>query len=92
MEFVENAKEIKLSERTQQIFIALAAFEESFHKLCELLTEKSDDEKIQEVYENMAEKDLNKVREYQAKTFVEIKNLAKEIMFQTFLGSDHKEI
>ena len=48
MEFTKNAKNIKLSERTKDILIALAAFEESFWKVSELLTEQSDDEEAQE--------------------------------------------
>ena len=47
MELIENAKNIKLSERTKQILVALATFNESFWEVSELLIEKSEDEKIQ---------------------------------------------
>ena len=57
MEFTKNAKNIKLSERTKDILIALAAFEESFWKVSELLTEQSDDEETQEAFVNVAEKE-----------------------------------
>ena len=92
MEFTKNAKNIKLSERTKDILIALAAFEESFWKVSELLTDKSEDEKIQEALENVAEKEQEKAREYQAKAFREMENLIKEKMFQTFFDTRYEEI
>ena len=92
MEFTENAKDIKLSERTRLILLALAAFEESFWRVSELLTEQSDDEKIQEAFENVADREQKMAREYQAKAFKELENLAKEKMFQTFLDTRYEEI
>ena len=92
MEFTKNAKNIKLSERTKDILIALAAFEESFWKVSELLTEQSDDEKTQEAFELVAEREQEEAREYQAKAFKELKNLAKEKMFQTFFETEYREI
>ena len=92
MEFTKNAKNIKLSERTKDILIALAAFEESFWKVCKLLTEKSDDEETQEAFVNVADKEQKEAREYQAKAFKELENLAKEKMFQTFLDTRYEEI
>ena len=92
MEFTKNAKNIKLSERTKDILIALAAFEESFWKVSELLTDKSNDEKIQDAFALVAEREQEKAREYQAKAFKELKNLAKEKMFQTFFDTDYNKI
>ena len=92
MEFTKNAKNIKLSERTKDILIALAAFEESFWKVSELLTEQSDDEETQDAFDNVADKEQEMAREYQAKAFKELKNLAKEKMFQTLFDTDYKEI
>lgn len=89
---IENVKNIKLSERTKQILIALATFNESFWKVSELLTEKSDDEETQEVFDNIAGKEQEKAREYQAKAFKELENLAKEKMFQTFFETEYREI
>ena len=57
MKLIENAKNIKISERTKQMLIALAAFEESFWKVSELLTEQSDDEETQEAFVNVADKE-----------------------------------
>ncbi len=92
MEFTENAKNIKLSERTKDILIALAAFEESFWKVSELLTEQSDDEKTQEAFENVADREQKMAREYQAKAFMELTLLVKDKMFQTFFETEYKEI
>ncbi len=92
MKFTENAKNIKLSERTKQILIALAAFEDSFWELCELLTEKSDDEKIQDAFVNEAEKRQKNARNHYYETINEIEKLMKDNMFQTFYDSSHKEI
>ena len=92
MEFTKNAKNIKLSERTKDILIALAAFEESFWKVSELLTEQSDDEETQEAFVNVADKEQKEAREYQAKAFIEMENLIKEKMFQTFFETEYKEI
>lgn len=92
MELIENAKNIKLSERTKQILVALATFNESFWEVSELLIEKSEDEKIQEAFEMEAEKEQDKAREYQAKAFIEMENLIKEKMFQTFFETEYKEI
>lgn len=89
---IENAKNIKLSERTKQILVALATFNESFWDVSELLIEKSEDEKIQEAFEMEAEKEQDKAREYQAKAFIEMENLIKEKMFQTFFETEYKEI
>ena len=92
MEFSKNAKNIKLSERTKDILIALAAFEESFWKVSELLTEQSDDEEIQEAFVNVADKEQKEAKEYQAKAFKELENLIKKKMFQTFFDTDYNEI
>ena len=92
MKLIENAKNIKISERTKQMLIALAAFEESFWKVSELLTEQSDDEETQEAFVNVADKEQKEAREYQAKAFKELENLAKEKMFQTFFETEYKEI
>lgn len=92
MELIENAKNIKLSERTKQILVALATFNESFWEVSELLIEKSEDEKIQEAFEMEAEKEQDKAREYQAKAFIEMENLIKEKMFQTFFETRYEEI
>ena len=92
MEFTKNAKNIKLSERTKDILIALAAFEESFWKVSELLTEQSDDEETQEALVNVADKEHKEAREYQAKAFKELENLIKKKMFQTFFDTDYNEI
>lgn len=89
---IENAKNIKLSERTKQILVALATFEESFWKVSELLTEKSEDEKTQETFENIADKEQKNAKAYQAKAFIEMGNLIKEKMFQTFFETEYKEI
>lgn len=89
---IENAKNIKLSERTKQILVALATFEESFWKVSELLTEKSTDEAIHVAFENVAEKEQEKAREYESKVFIEMENLIKEKMFQTFFETEYKEI
>lgn len=51
---IENTKYIKLSERTREMLIALAAFNESFWKVSELLTDKSDNETSQEALEGVA--------------------------------------
>lgn len=88
----ENVKNIKLSERTRDLLIALATFNESFWKVSELLTEKSDDEETQEVFDNIAGKEQEKAREYQVKVFNEMENLVKEKMFQTFFETEYKEI
>ena len=80
MEFTKNAKNIKLSERTKDILIALA------------LTEQSDDEETQEAFVNVADKEQKEAREYQAKAFKELENLAKEKMFQTFFETEYREI
>lgn len=92
MEFTENAKDIKLSERTRLILLALAAFEESFWRVSELLTEQGDDGETREVFENVAAKEQEKAMEYQAKAFKELENLAKEKMFQTFFETEYREI
>ena len=92
MEFTKNAKNIKLSERTKDILIALAAFEESFWKVSELLTDKSNDEKTQEAFELVAEREQGKARELHAESFKEMRKLAKEKMFQTLFDTDYKEI
>ena len=92
MEFTENAKNIKLSERTKQMLIALAAFEESFWKVSELLIHKSDDEKIQEAFEMVAEKEQEKAMEYYYKAHKEIKRLMESEMFQTLFETEYKEI
>ena len=89
---IENAKNIKLSERTKQILVALATFEESFWKVSELLTEKSEDEKTQEVFENIADKEQKNAKSYQEKAFREMENLVKDRMFQTFFETEYKEI
>ena len=89
---IENAKNIKLSERTKQILVALATFEESFWKVSELLTEKSEDEKTQEVFENIADKEQKNAKAYQAKAFREMENIVKDRMFQTFFATEYKEI
>lgn len=89
---IENVKNIKLSERTKDILIALAAFEESFWKVSELLTEKSTDEAIQEAFENVAYREQKMAREYQAKSFMELTLLVKDKMFQTFFETEYKEI
>lgn len=89
---IENAKNIKLSERTKQILVALATFEESFWKVSELLTEKSEDEKTQEVFENIADKEQKNAKLYQSKAFREMENLVKDRMFQTFFETEYKEI
>ena len=92
MEFTKNAKNIKLSERTKDILIALAAFEESFWKVSELLTDKSNDEEAQEAFELVAEREQEEARNYYYGAFKELKNLAKEKMFQTLFDTDYKEI
>ena len=92
MKLIENAKNIKISERTKQMLIALAAFEESFWKVSELLTEQSDDEETQEAFVNVADKEQKEAREYQAKAFKELENLIKKKMFQTFFDTDYNEI
>ena len=92
MELIENAKNIKLSERTKQILVALATFNESFWEVCELLTEKSNDERTQNAFDNVAEKEQEKAREYESKVFIEMENLIKEKMFQTFFETEYKEI
>ena len=79
MEFTENAKGIRLSERTREMLIALAAFNESFWKVSELLTDKSDDETSQEALEGVAYKEQKAAMEYQAKVFNEMENLVKEL-------------
>lgn len=89
---IENAKNIKLSERTKQILVALDTFEESFWKVSELLTEKSEDEKTQEVFENIADKEQKNAKSYQAKAFREMENIVKDRMFQTFFETEYKEI
>ncbi len=89
---IENAKNIKLSERTKQILVALATFNESFWEVCELLTEKSNDERTQNAFDNVAEKEQEKAREYESKVFIEMENLIKEKMFQTFFETEYKEI
>ena len=89
---IENAKNIKLSERTKQMLIALATFEESFWDMSELLTEKSNDERMQNAFDNVAEKEQEKAREYESKVFIEMENLIKEKMFQTFFETEYKEI
>lgn len=91
-EVIENVENIKLSERTKQIFIALASFEESFWKVCELLTEKSSSEEIQELFNNDARKEQEKAREYQVKAFEEMETLIKKKMFQTFFETRYEEI
>lgn len=92
MEITKNVEDIKLSERTKQIFIALASFEESFWKVCKLLTEKSSDQETQDAFEIVAEKEQAKAREYQANAFKELENLIKKKMFQTFFDTDYNEI
>lgn len=92
MEFTKNVEDIKLSERTKQLLIKLAAFEESFFELCELLIEKSDNEELQEAFENEAEKEQRKANEYQANALKEMKNLIQNKMFQTFFETEYKEI
>ena len=92
MEFTKNAKNIKLSERTKDILIALAAFEESFWKVSELLTDKSNDEKTQEAFEMEAEKEQEEAMNYYYGAFKEMRKLAKEKMFQTLFDTDYKEI
>ena len=62
MEFTKNVEDIKLSERTNQLLIKLAAFDESFFELCELLIYKSDNEELQAAFENEAEKEQKKSR------------------------------
>ena len=62
MEFTKNVEDIKLSERTKQLLIKLAAFDESFFELCELLIYKSDNEELQAAFENEAEKEQKKSR------------------------------
>lgn len=89
---IENVKNIKLSERTKQILIALATFEESFWEVSNLLTDKSEDEKTQEVFENIADKEQKNAKAYQAKVFREMENLVKDRMFQTFFATEYKEI
>ena len=89
---IENVKDVKLSENTKKILIALANFEESFYYICDLLTEKSEDEKVQEVYTAMAEKEQEKAIGYYCDTFKEIETLAKNKMFQVFFDSEFKEI
>ncbi len=92
MEFTENAKGIRLSERTREMLIALAAFNESFWKVSELLTDKSDNETSQEALEGVAYKEQKTAMEYQAKVFNEMENLVKEKMFQTFFETEYREI
>ena len=89
---IENVKNIKLSERTKQILIALATFEESFWEVSNLLTDKSEDEKTQEVFENIADKEQKNAKAYQAKAFREMENIVKDRMFQTFFETEYKEI
>lgn len=89
---IENVKNIKLSERTKQILIALATFEESFWEVSNLLTDKSEDEKTQEVFENIADKEQKNAKAYQAKVFREMENIVKDRMFQTFFATEYKEI
>lgn len=89
---IENVKNIKLSERTKQILIALATFEESFWEVSNLLTDKSEDEKTQEVFENIADKEQKNAKAYQAKAFREMENIVKDRMFQTFFATEYKEI
>ena len=92
MEFTKNVEDIKLSERTKQLLIKLAAFDESFFELCELLIYKSDNEELQAAFENEAEKEQKKAMEYQANALKEMKNLIQNKMFQTFLETGYKEI
>lgn len=54
--YAENAKNLKLSDHTKILIIALAKFEDSFWHLSDVLTEKSEDEKIQEALNLSAEK------------------------------------
>ena len=72
MEFTKNVEDIKLSERTKQLLIKLAAFDESFFELCELLIYKSDNEELQAAFENEAEKEQKKAMEYQANALKEV--------------------
>ena len=92
IDVIDNAKNIKLSEETKKILIALAIFNESFWDVSELLTGKSDGENIQNAFYKIAEEDMKTAREYHSKTFNEIKNLIKEKMFQNFLETQYEEI
>ena len=81
MEFTKNVEDIKLSERTKQLLIKLAA-----------LIYKSDNEELQAAFENEAEKEQKKAMEYQANALKKMKNLIQNKMFQTFFETRYKEI
>lgn len=90
--YAENAKNLKLSDHTKIQIIALAKFEDSFWHLSDVLTEKSEDEKIQEAFNLSAEKSQEKARNFCYKTLNEMINLIKDEIFQTLFCSDYQEI
>ena len=89
---IENVENVKISDETKQMLIALVNFEESFRSVCEALTIKSDDEKIQNVYENIAEKEQEKARDSYCNSYREFVRIIQYEMFQTFFSTEYKEI
>ena len=91
-ERIKNAMNVKVSDETKNVLVALAAFEDSFWKVCEELTEKSENDETQEIYCDIARKRQKKARESFFVIYREFENLLKEKMSQTFLDTDCREI
>ena len=90
---IENVRNVRLSDETRRMLLALVSFEESFWNVCDALTEKSDgDEKTREAFELVAEREQEKAREAYYKTIAEMECLIKDRMFQIFFDTDCEEI
>lgn len=89
---IENVENIKISDETKKTLIALVNFEESFWNVCEILTPKSDDEEVQQIYNGNAEKELKKARDNYYNSYSEFVRIIKDDMFQTFFETGYKEI
>ena len=91
-ERIENAMNVKVSDETKKMLIALTTFEESFWDVCNVLTIKDENEKIQEAYRNIAEKEQAKAKDAYYKVYGEFEEIVKDRMFQMFFDTDCKEI
>lgn len=64
----------------------------AFWNVCNALTPKGKDEKLQYAYELQAEEEQEKARNAYYNTFKELEDLAKDKIFQVLLSSNYKEI
>ncbi len=87
-----NAMNVKISDETKKMLVELATFEESFWSLSDALTDKSKDEKIQEVHYNLADEEQTEARNAYYKACSEFESIIKKKMFQKLFDTDYREI